>query len=80
MKRIFSSKRDRFLTRASIFLLAVALITGMAGCDVQPVHYNLMIDSTSGGAVIYPGEGTFVYDERAVVNLPAQANDIYIFD
>jgi hypothetical protein len=32
MRRVFSSKRGRYLTRASVFLLIVALIAGMAGC------------------------------------------------
>jgi len=33
MKTILSSKRDRCLARASIFLITVALIIGMVGCE-----------------------------------------------
>jgi hypothetical protein len=33
MKRIFSSKRDRPPAKMCVFLVAVALIAGMAGCD-----------------------------------------------
>ena len=56
------------MKRAGIFLIAVALISGMAGCGGP---YDLTIASTHGGSVTTPGEGTFTYDEGTVVNLTA---------
>ena len=46
------------MLRASIFLVTVALVVGMAGCVVV---LRLTIDSTEGGSVTVPGEGTFTY-------------------
>jgi hypothetical protein len=54
--------------RVSILLVAVALISGMAGCGGP---YDLTIASTHGGSVTTPGEGTFTYDKGTVVNLTA---------
>lgn len=59
--------------RTSIFLIMVVSVAGIAGCGTTPVQYELTITSTSGGSVIEPGEGTFIYDEGAVVNLVAEA-------
>jgi hypothetical protein len=36
-------------------------------------QYDLTISSTTGGSVTTPGEATYTYDEREVVNLVAQA-------
>jgi uncharacterized repeat protein (TIGR02543 family) len=55
------------MKRVGIFLVAVALVVGMAGC--APVQYNLTIASTCGGVVTTPGEGTFTYNEGTVVRL-----------
>jgi len=44
------------------------------------VQYELTIDSTDGGSVSEPGEGTFACDEGAVVNLVAEADEDYRFD
>ncbi len=60
-----------------IFLVAVALIVGMVGC--VPVQYNLTIDSTCGGVVTTPGEGTFIYFEGKVVRLVARPLLGYFF-
>jgi subtilisin family serine protease len=43
------------------------------------VQYDLTIDSTDGGSVSEPGEGTFACDEGTVVNLVAEAEDGYRF-
>jgi hypothetical protein len=52
----------------SIFLVAVALATGVAGC-IPPQH-NLTVSSTEGGEVVRPGEGVFVcYGGRGVILL-----------
>jgi hypothetical protein len=42
-------------------------------------QYSLSINSTAGGNVTTPGEGTFTYDEGTVVNLVAQADECYEF-
>ena len=68
------------MKRIGILLITATLLAEMVGCTVEPVQYNLTIDSTEGGAVTYPGEGTFVYDEGTAVNLTTQANESYIFD
>ena len=60
-----------------IFLVAVALVAGMVGCI--PVQYNLTIDSTCGGVVTKPGEGTFTYFEGRVVRLVARPVTGYFF-
>ena len=43
------------------------------------VQYELTMDSTDGGSVSEPGEGTFAYDEGAVVDLVAEAEEGYRF-
>jgi hypothetical protein len=68
--------------------LVVALILsgGLIGCAGEGVpeipeipEYNLAISSTEGGEVTTPGEGTFTYDEGAVVDLVAQPEEGYHF-
>jgi uncharacterized repeat protein (TIGR02543 family) len=44
------------------------------------LSYNLTTDSTDGGSVTDPGEGTFTYDCGTVVNLVAVADEGYRFD
>jgi hypothetical protein len=65
--------------RTSIFLIMVISVAGIAGCGTAPVQYELNITSTAGGNVTEPGEGTFIYDEGAVVNLVAEAEGGYGF-
>ena len=70
------------MKQVSIFLIVVALIVGMVGCEPTPSptpQYNLTIASTTGGNVTSPGEGTFAYDEGTVVNLVAEAEEGYYF-
>jgi uncharacterized repeat protein (TIGR01451 family) len=45
-----------------------------------PLLHDLTISSTGGGAVTTPGEGTFIYDRGAVVNLVATSDADYQFD
>jgi len=73
MNIILSSQRHHCVARFSIFLVMVASIVGMAGCG--GVEYDFTIDSTAGGAVTTPSEGTFTYDEGEVVNLVAEAEE-----
>jgi len=83
MKRILSAKRHRYLARVSIFLIALALIAGMAGCDLSPpggVRHSLSISSTEGGSVTEPGEGVFpLYSEGRVIDLVATPDAGYRF-
>jgi len=44
------------------------------------LSYNLTADSTDGGSVTDPGEGTFTYDCGMVVNLVATPDEGYRFD
>jgi len=76
MKIILSSRRHHYLARVSIFLITVALIAGMVGCD--DVKYDLTIASTAGGSTT-PGEGTSTYDEGTDVNLEATPDAGYRF-
>jgi len=69
-----------YMKRISIFLIMVALITGMVGCASSPVQYDLTISSTVGGSVTTPGEaGPYTYDEGIVIHLVAEAEDGYQF-
>ncbi|MFP3872497.1 MAG: InlB B-repeat-containing protein [Candidatus Aenigmatarchaeota archaeon] len=49
--------------------------------EKEPVveYYNLTIDSTEGGEVVEPGEGTFSYEEGTSVDLEAMAGPDYEF-
>ena len=77
MKIILSSRRHHYVARVSIFVVAVALIVGMVGCGGE--SYTLTIDSTAGGSVTTPGDGTSAYDEGTMVNLVATPDAGYRF-
>jgi len=47
--------------------------------EIPTVQYHLGINSTEGGNVTTPGEGTFSYDEGTVVALMAEAEEDYQF-
>ena len=80
MKIIRSLRKHHYVAKAGIFLVAVALIAGMVGCEPTPTpQYDLTIASTTGGSVTTPGEGTFTYDEGTVVNLVATPDAGYEF-
>jgi hypothetical protein len=83
MKIMLSSKRHHYVARVSIFLVTVALIAAMVGCDFSPpggVRHSLSISSTEGGSVIKPGEGAFpLYSEGRVVDLVATPDAGYHF-
>ena len=72
-------KRDRWVKRAGILLVALALITGITGCQAVPQQYTLIISNSAGGNVVTPGEGTFTVDEGTVVPLVAEPNSNYHF-
>jgi len=82
MKMIPGSRIHHYLKRLGIFLITVALVVGMAGCDggcgtASPLQYILTIFSTEGGHVIISGEGP--YDEGTEVTLEAVADECYEF-
>jgi len=85
--------RFTYVKRASIIVIAVALIAGMVGCDDDPapLQYNLSIASTEGGAVtarvgdvetvVSQGEAESISDIPAgmAVELMATPNAGYCF-
>ena len=77
MKTILSLGRHHYLARVSIFLVAVALIVGMASCG--PARYALTISSSIGGTVTTPGQGLFTYSKGEVVQLVATPDFGYHF-
>jgi hypothetical protein len=77
MKTILSSRKHHYLVKFSIFLITVALVTGLVGCNGD--QYILTILSTEGGEVTSPGEGTSTYPAGTVVNLTAEAEEGYRF-
>jgi hypothetical protein len=82
MKIVVSSGRCHYAAILSIFLITlvvVSLAAGMVGCGRGVIEYDLTIDSSVGGWVTTPGEGTFVYHEGEVVNLVAEAEEGYRF-
>jgi outer membrane protein assembly factor BamB len=50
-----------------------------ANFEQIPPQFDLTMSSTNGGSVTAPGEGTFTYDQGAVVNLVAEAEESYCF-
>jgi len=70
------------MKRISILLITVALIIGMTGSAVNvsgSESYTLSINSTAGGSVTEPGEGTFDYNQGTVVSLKAEPQEGYRF-
>jgi hypothetical protein len=90
MKTILSSRKHYYVKSVSIFLIMVALITGMMGCD-DDGPYDLTISSTLGGSVtatfggdetvIGPGKTQTISDISAgtVVALVAEPQEDYSF-
>ena len=80
MKTIASWRKGNYLARVGIFLIIAASVAGMVGCG--PFVQLLTIDSTDGGSVITPGEGTFPYFAMqccASAKLQADADEGYRF-
>jgi len=84
MITIIGSRRHAYLARVIIFFAVVALIAMMVGCGgegpaPEPAYYELSINSTAGGSVTTPGEGTSQYDPGESVDLVAEAEEGYRF-
>jgi len=50
-----------------------------ANFAMPPIRYNLNVDSTAGGSVVAPGEGTFSNDRGTVVELVVEPEEGYQF-
>ena len=69
------------MKRAGVFLMVVALVIGLSGCDSMlfTPQYTIKISSTSGGTVTTPGEGLFRFPAGTRVNLVAEEERGYEF-
>jgi hypothetical protein len=72
-------KKDRWVKRAGILLVALVLVTGITGCQAASSQHTLIISNSVGGNVITPGEGTFTVDDGAVVQLVAEPDNNFHF-
>jgi len=81
MKIILGSRIHRYLKRLGIFLITVAIVVGIAGCEstCAPLQYVLRVLSTLGGTATIVGEGTSPYPSGTVVTLVAVADECYEF-
>ena len=80
MKIILNSRKHHYLAIVSTFLITVAVIAGIVGCEpTLAQQYDLTIASTAGGSVTMPGEGVFSCDICVVVNLVATPSSGYQF-
>jgi hypothetical protein len=84
MKIMLGSSIHTYVKRLSIFLIIVALVMGLAGCDggcgaPSIYQYVLSIFSTMGGGTTPSGEVTFTYDEGTVVSLVVTPDAGYRF-
>jgi len=81
MKMILSWRRYHYMARATVVLIAVALITGMVGWGDTGGgdYYCLTIASTEGGSVTNPGDGRFICYTEEVVALVAEPGERYHF-
>lgn len=58
------------------------IVANNPGIELKYDSYSqclLLVSSTAGGSVLYPGEGQFVYDNGATVELEARADSGYVF-
>jgi len=62
-----------------IAVIGVSVYVGFPHLPVLPVQYELNINSTTGGNVTVPGEGTFNYSNSTVINLTATPDTNYTF-
>jgi hypothetical protein len=82
MKIVLSASRHHYVVRLSIFFITVALVWAMLGANCpgpEFYEYELTIDSTDGGNVTMPGEGTFTCLEGELVTLHATPDEGYRF-
>ena len=75
MKAVFSLRKHSYLKIIGTFLIAIALIAGVAGCEGEPVEtYNLTLVVNPAGAGTATDEtGTSPYPAGTVVDIKAVA-------
>ena len=72
--------KSKLISVALIAVLLCMVLGNSLACTSTPTtEYDLIIDSTDGGSVTTPGEGTFNYTAGAEVNLVATPDDGYHF-
>ena len=81
MKTIFSLRKHSYLKIIGTFIIAIALIAGVVGCEGEPGEtYSLtMAVNPAGGGTATDETGTSPYTEGTVVNITAVAADCYRF-
>ena len=80
MKTILSSRKHHYLAIVITFLITVALLAGIVGCEpTLAQQYDLTIACTAGGSVTMPGEGVFNCDMCVAVILLATPSSGYQF-
>jgi hypothetical protein len=67
------------VTEATTSIVMEGSYSIIAGFELDPGWYSLVVASTDGGSVTDPGEGTFVYPAGANVSLSAQPEEGYEF-
>ena len=82
MKRIFNLRRHSYLKTVSIFLIAVILIAGVAGCEGEgEAEYALTVAaSPAAGGTATDETGTSPYAAGTDVSIKAVPNSGYEFD
>ena len=72
--------KSKLISVALIAVLLCMVLGNSLACTPTPTtEYDLIIDSTEGGSVTTPGEGTFTYNATEVVELVATPDADYHF-
>ena len=81
MKAIFSLRRHSYLKTIGTFIIAIALIAGVVGCEGEPVpEFDLtMAVNPVGTGTATDQTGTSPYEEGEIVDIEAVAADCYRF-
>ena len=81
MEAIFSLRRHSYLKTIGTFIIAIALIAGVVGCEGEPVpEFDLtMAVNPAGTGTATDQTGTSPYEEGEIVDIEAVAADCYRF-
>lgn len=82
MRAIFSLRKHSYLRTVGVFLIAVALIAGVVGCEGGPApEYELAmaVEPDAGAGTASDQTGTSPYEEGEDVDVEAAAYDCYRF-
>ncbi len=83
MKAIFSLKKHSYLKAIGTFIIAIALIAGVVGCEGEgePDTYNLTMAVTpAGGGTAVDVTGAAPYEEDTDVSIEPVGAGTYAFD